>query len=154
MNRRLGIIFISLIIVSFTLVSFEHAPVSDTPKTLYDSIVMMDTRWEDAYDNCKMDVMEELISEDLEFFHDQGGLLTSKKLLNEALRNNICGKVSRELKAGSIEVFPIPGYGAVEMGLHGFHNKQQQHADHYAKFVHIWKRENGQWKIKRAIRLH
>jgi hypothetical protein len=53
--------------------------------TLYDSIVAMDKLWEDAYNNCKMDVMEDIISEDLEFYHDQGGLLTSKQKLNEAL---------------------------------------------------------------------
>src|SRR5258706_12444211 len=92
------------------------------PKSLYDTIAAMDAKWEDAYNHCKMDVMEELISEDLEFYHDQGGLMTSKKKLNEALKANICGKVTRELKKASIEVYPIKGYGAVEMGLHGVHN--------------------------------
>ena len=41
--------------------------------SLYDSIAMMDTRWEDAYNNCKLDVMEEIISEDLEFYHAMAG---------------------------------------------------------------------------------
>lgn len=123
--------------------------------SLYDSIVMMDKKWEDAYNNCKLDVMEEIISEDLEFYHDQGGLTTSKKKLNEALKNNICGKVRRELKHGSIEVYEIKGYGAVEMGLHGFTGINQQGSpDHFAKFVHIWKRENGKWMITRVISLH
>lgn len=126
-----------------------------SPMSLYDSIVAMDATWEDAYNHCKLDVMEELISEDLEFYHDQGGLLTSKQKLNEALKNNICGKVKRELKKGSIEVYEIKGYGAVEMGLHGFKNiAQQDPPDHYAKFVHIWKRENKQWRITRVISLH
>ncbi len=123
--------------------------------SLSDSIVMMDNRWEDAYNNCKLDVMEEIISEDLEFYHDQGGLMTSKKKLIEALKNNICGKVTRELKEGSIEVYPINGYGAVEMGMHGFRNSNEPKSTmHYAKFVHLWKRENGKWKITRVISLH
>jgi ketosteroid isomerase-like protein len=123
--------------------------------SLYDSIVAMDKKWEDAYNNCKLDVMEELISEDLEFYHDQGGLLTSKEKLNAALKNNICGKVTRELKRGSIEVYEIKGYGAVEMGMHGFHNVNEPGApSHYAKFVHIWKRNNGKWQITRVISLH
>jgi ketosteroid isomerase-like protein len=123
--------------------------------SLYDSIAAMDTRWEDAYNNCKMDVMEEIISEDLEFYHDQGGLMTSKQKLNEALKNNICGKVTRELEKGSLEVYPIKGYGAVEMGLHAFHNINEPNApSHFAKFVHIWKRENGKWRITRVISLH
>lgn len=123
--------------------------------SLYDTIVAMDTKWEDAYNNCKLDVMEEIISEDLEFYHDRSGLLTSKKILNEALKNNICGKVQRALKPGSIEVYEIKGYGALEMGMHGFHNVNQTGPpDHYAKFVHLWKKENGKWRITRVFSLH
>lgn len=124
------------------------------PVTLYDSIVYMDSLWEDSYNNCKLDKQEELISEDLEFYHDQGGLMTSKKALIEALKKNICGKVTRELQVGSIEVYPIPGYGAVEMGYHRFHNKNDTGSGHFAKFVHLWHRENGHWRITRVISLH
>jgi hypothetical protein len=123
-------------------------------KALYDSIVRMDSTWEDSYNNCKMDVQERIISDDLEFYHDRGGVMTSKKLLIEALKNNICGKVTRELLKGSIEVYPINNYGAVEMGYHRFHNKNEKSTSHYARFVHIWHNENGQWKITRVISLH
>jgi ketosteroid isomerase-like protein len=150
-------VILSLSLITF-LVSTGLRPtyVEDlSTMSLYDSIVAMDGAWEDAYNNCKLDVMEELISEDLEFYHDQGGLMTSKQKLNEALKNNICGKVKRELKKGSIEVYPIKGFGAVEMGMHGFYNsKEQTSAEHYAKFVHLWKRENGKWRITRVISLH
>jgi ketosteroid isomerase-like protein len=149
-------ILLSLPFILFVFTGFStSAPNDPTPKTLYDSIAMMDAMWEDAYNNCKLDVMEEVISEDLEFYHDQGGLMTSKKKLNEALKANICGKVTRSLKPGSLEVYAINGYGAVEMGLHAFHNSKEPAAPpHYAKFVHIWKRENGKWRITRVISLH
>src|SRR6267154_812330 len=136
-----------------TKVEPVHEP--DDPKPLYDTIAAMDAKWEDAYNHCKLDVMEEIISEDLEFYHDQGGLMTSKQKLNEALKANICGKVTRELKKGSLEVYSIKGYGAVEMGLHGFHNSKEPDAQlHYSKFVHIWKRDYGKWRITRVISLH
>ena len=146
-------------LVIFTLTCFKtkvepvHDP--DDAKSLYDSIAAMDAKWEDAYNHCKLDVMEEIISEDLEFYHDQGGLMTSKQKLNEALKANICGKVTRELKKGSLEVYAIKEYGAVEMGLHGFHNNQEPNSKlHYSKFVHIWKRDHGKWLITRVISLH
>ena len=123
-------------------------------KALYDSIVHMDSIWEDSYNHCKMDVQELITSDDLEFYHDRGGLMTSKKELIEALKRNICGKVTRELMKGSIEVYPIPNYGAVEMGYHRFHNINDTGTSHYAKFIHIWRNENGQWKITRVISLH
>jgi hypothetical protein len=151
-------ILVSLCIVSFlvsTGFKSESVPSMKSPMTLYDTIVALDIRWEDAYNNCKMSVMDELISEDLEFYHDQGGVMTSKQKLNEALKNNICGKVKRELKKGSIEVYEIKGFGAVEMGLHGFLPANSTgSADHYSKFVHIWKRQNGKWQITRVISLH
>ena len=147
-------VFVIVVLTSFMPV-FVFPDGEDTPASLYDSIATMDAMWEDAYNNCKLDVMEELISEDLEFYHDQGGLMTSKQKLNEALKNNICGKVTRQLKEGSLEVYPIKGYGAVEMGLHAFHNKKEPGLEvHYSKFVHIWKRDNAKWRITRVISLH
>ncbi len=151
-------ILLSLTLIVFAFTGFRMRPAAaphPDPKALYDSIAMMDAMWEDAYNNCKLDVMEDIISDDLEFYHDQGGLLTSKKKLNEALKANICGKVTRELKKGSLEVYAIKGYGAVEMGLHAFHNsKEPTSQSHYSKFVHLWKRDNGKWKITRVISLH
>jgi hypothetical protein len=153
MKKLYIFLFLSLITLLVSLGFQTKTSVVST--SLYDSIAAMDARWEDAYDNCKLDVMEEIISEDLEFYHDQGGLMTSKQKLNEALKNNICGKVTRELKKGSLEVYPIKGYGAVEMGLHSFHNSNEPTAQpHFSKFVHIWKRDHGKWRITRVISLH
>jgi hypothetical protein len=156
--KKISILFSLSVVTVIVLSSLMIKPdENERPETLslYDSIVIVDTKWEDAYNNCKLDVMEEIISEDLEFYHDQGGLMTSKKKLTEALKNNICGKVTRELKKGSLEVYPINGYGAVEMGMHAFHNSKESNSEsHYAKFVHLWKRENGKWRITRVISLH
>src|SRR5690349_3453254 len=146
-----------IVIATVALTSFKDpTPGLPEQKSLFDTIVAMDAAWEDAYNNCKLDVMNEIISEDLEFYHDQGGLTTSKAKLNEALKNNICGKVTRELKKGSLEVYAINGYGAVEMGMHEFHNKHESSTahPHFSKFVHIWKRDNGKWRITRVISLH
>jgi hypothetical protein len=74
----------------------------------------------------------------------------------QALEKNICGKVKRELVAGSIEVYPIKDFGAVEMGIHRFHNNQEPPGtpSHAGKFVIIWQHTNNTWKITRVISLH
>ena len=123
-------------------------------KELYASIVHMDSVWADSYNNCKLEVQDLLISDTLEFYHDRSGVMTSKTALLETLKNNVCGKVTRELLEGSIEVYPIPNYGAVEMGYHRFHNKIDTTTSNFARFVHIWRQEKGQWKITRVISLH
>lgn len=128
----------------------------DVPKEFYDSIVAVDSNFFDAYNNCKLAQMDSLISTDIEFYHDRGGLSTSKEEIMKALKNNICGKVTRELLKGSIEVYEIKDYGAVEMGFHAFHNNQEKETgpSHFSKFVHIWRKQNNQWKLTRVISLH
>jgi len=159
MYFRTSFLIITIIVLSFTMTATKAQPGAPPYKPsspeLYAEILRMDSIWEDSYNHCKMDVQEQIISEDLEFYHDAGGLLTSKTKLIEALKNNICGKVTRELLKGSIEVYPIKDYGAVEMGYHRFHNiNDTDQNSHFARFVHLWKKENGVWKITRVISLH
>ena len=75
-----------------------------------------------------MEKQAEFYSEDLDFFHDKGGLSTSKEEVLSGIKNNICGKVTRTLVEGSIEVYPIKDYGAIEIGYHKFYNNQEPNA--------------------------
>jgi hypothetical protein len=122
---------------------------------LYNTIVALDKRFFDAYNTCDLKTQDALFSEDLEFFHDKGGLSTSKTQIMEAMKNNICGKVTRTLIDGTIEVYPIKGYGAVQMGEHKFFNNQEPSAKQIpSKFVTIWKNDNGNWQMTRIISTH
>ena len=118
--------------------------------------MQQDSIYFDAYNKCKMDIQTAMYDADIEFYHDKGGLMTSKKDLLEALKKNICGKVTRELVPGSIEVYPIKNYGAIEMGLHKFHNNQEKEntPSHAAKFIIFWQLKDKEWKIKRVVSLH
>lgn len=150
-------LFIFLVACSPKLNTVSKGPGPYVPvnKALYDTIVTMDSLFFDAYNHCRLAVMDSMLSHDIEFYHDQGGLSTSQPALMEAVQNNICGKVTRELLPGSIEVYPIPGYGAVEMGMHAFHNNREPgHPVHFSKFVQLWRKENGRWKMTRVISLH
>lgn len=122
---------------------------------LYQAIVKMDSIFFDAYNNCRMDVQEMIYSDTIEFYHDKGGLMTSKQGILDATKKNICGKVIRTLVPGSVEVYPIAGFGAIEIGLHRFFNKQEPDApQHDSKFIMIWKQVGTEWKISRVVSLH
>jgi hypothetical protein len=136
---------------------YQPAPYTPEPKALYDTIVRMDSIYFDTYNSCKLEKMASLTSDSLEFYHDKDGLMTSKAAFIEAIRNNICGKVTRELMQGSIEVYPIPGYGAVEMGYHRFHNNQEAggvSSRPPSKFIIIWHQKKDKWEVARVVSLH
>lgn len=129
----------------------------DDPQ-LYDTILHLDSVFFSLYNNCttKLQAYADFYSDSLEFYHDRGGLTTSKKDVVEGTKNNICGKVTRELVKGSVEVYPIPNFGAIEMGLHMFHNNQEKENGpaKVSKFVIIWQQTVKGWKIKRVVSLH
>jgi len=130
----------------------EYVPIN---KELYNIIVTLDKEYFDAYNNCDMKKQASLYSEDLEFFHDKGGLSTSKQEVLSSIEKNICGKVTRTLIEESIEVYPIKDYGAIEIGYHKFYNNQEPNAKSRAsKFIMVWKKEGEKWKISKVISLH
>lgn len=122
---------------------------------LYRTILALDASYFTAYNSCDMETQAELLSEDLEFYHDQGGLSTSKADILKSIEANICGKVTRELVEGSVEVHRIKDFGAVEIGLHKFYNNQEPDAESKpSRFITLWKRENGTWRMHRIVSLH
>jgi hypothetical protein len=123
--------------------------------TLYRTIVGLDSTFFHAYNTCDIATQQLYYSDSIEFFHDKNGLETSKSKILESTKKYICGKVTRELVKGSIEVSPLPGYGAVELGMHMFHNNQEKNdTPHPSKFVIIWKNDNRKWTITKVISLH
>ena len=91
-------------------------------QALYDNVVALDKRFFDAYNRCELDVHKEMIAEDIEFYHYMGRLSSSKIGLLQAMKDNICDKITSELIPGTNEVYATPGNGAIQMGWHQFYN--------------------------------
>ncbi|MEO7217851.1 MAG: nuclear transport factor 2 family protein, partial [Gemmatimonadaceae bacterium] len=95
--------------------------------------------------------LSEMVSDDLEFYHDKTGLSVGKPVFLASIKNNICGKVHRTLVPGTLEVYPLKGYGAVEIGVHRFTHPGMDDDLGEAKFTHIWHNKDGTWKLTRVI---
>lgn len=92
-----------------------------------------------------------MVAEDLEFYHDVTGFSPGRESLLDGLKNDICGKVTRELVPETLEVYPIAKYGAVEIGVHRFHHPDDNANIGEAKFITHWQNKEGVWKIFRAL---
>ena len=122
------------------------------PDPLFASIQSLDTKLFDAYNHCDLTTMDAMVSDDLEFYHDQTGLSVGKGPFLAAIKQNICGKVQRTLLPDTLEVYPLKGYGAVEIGVHRFHHPgHPEDGAGDAKFVTLWQNKDGAWKVTRVI---
>ena len=119
--------------------------------------------FEVSFNQCKLDVIDNIISKDLEFYHDQSGITHSKQSFVDLMQNGICNptnktKSRRVLIEGSLEVFPLYNngelYGALQNGEHRFlegYDGADETAGSIAKFSHLWIQENNKWVLKRVI---
>lgn len=121
---------------------------------LYKTIVNLDSSFFHAYNTCDIETQRAFYNDTLEFYHDKSGLETSKEKLLADTKKYICGKVQRILVKGSIEVSPVPGFGATEIGQHQFHNIKEHVTSHASRFIIVWKNNNGKWTITKVISLH
>ena len=129
----------------------KYTPVS---KELFTEIAHMDSVLFDAFNTHDVDKLMSTFDSSLEFYHDQGGVTNYEQnkinFLNAVERNKTTG-LRRDLVPGSMEVYPIKDYGAIETGLHRFCHEENGKQDCGTfKFLHIWQKKNGQWKLTRV----
>lgn len=120
----------------------HYSPVS---KDLYDTIAYLDSVFFNAFNTRNADKLKTLLSDNLEFYHDLGGVTDYNQNI-DAFKKNFESerKLRRELVKGTLEVYPIKDYGAVETGTHRFYateKGQQETLSSEAKFVHVWQKK-------------
>lgn len=124
-----------------------------TEKSLYDQIFSLDSTLFAAFNNRDVETFKSFFNESLEFYHDESGFTGYEHtvdFMKSTVANN--SQLKRELVKEKLEVYPVPGYGAMQIGEHRFchlENGKQECATF--KFVHIWQQEEGKWKITRVV---
>lgn len=145
-----------LLTTLFALLMFFSACAQlDKNSDLYKTILTKDSLLFDVgFNHCDIKQFENLLSENLKFYHDKDGISDKTKFLTD-LKNGICNeethrKVQRFLVKESTEIFPLYKngvlYGAVQNGEHTFSEKRESQAG-IAKFTNVWQLENGEWKL-------
>ena len=151
---------IILLLITAVLADWTNAQSkNELPKSkeLYDQIVSLDAAMFEAYNKCDIDKVGDFFTEDLEFYHEKGGLALTRDTSLDMMRKNLCGgdnRVRRELIKGSIEVYLINNYGAVQTGEHRFYltqKGQKEKLDGIGKFVTLWRKTGSEWRISRVI---
>ena len=116
------------------------------------AITSLDAALFDAYNKCDLAKFGSLIDDNVEFYHDQGGVTLGRAALVDSVKKNICGTTTRELVPSTLQIYYMKGYGAIEMGTHRFHHPgHPEIGDGEGKFVHLWQYKDGSWKVTRVL---
>lgn len=103
---------------------------------------------------CDADRANAMLTEDVEFYDDRTGLSSGDDLRADfrrlAANCPAHNGVRRIPLAGTIDVYPIAGYGAVRMGTHHF-VEQGASTSTTARFVIVWRRVGSEWRIARVL---
>lgn len=130
----------------------KYVPVS---QELYNEIQHMDSVMFDAFNQRDVDQLMATFSEDLEFYHDLGGVTDytqTKENFIKLFENNRNTGLKRELVKGTLEVYPIKDFGAIATGKHRFCHYENGKLDCGTfQFAHTWQKKDGEWKVTRVL---
>ena len=135
-------------------------PLSD--QQMFDELAEKDKAlFDSVFNTCNLNKLAEMVTDDFEFYHDRAGnnATSGKQFVNsirEACEKRKTGadyQLKRELLENSLQVYPLNNYGAIQMGVHRFYILTEGKAQlaEVAIFTHLWKQENGIWKIARVL---
>lgn len=114
------------------------------------------------FDRCDTEALAKMVTDDFEMFHDKNGYMTKsgKEFLDGIAATCARQKTGedyrarREVVPGTLKVYPLENYGAVEIGVHRFYQLlpgKPEKLVEVSQFTHVWKKEESGWKLARAL---
>lgn len=151
--------FSCLLIASATVVFGQSPNPSSAPAVtvesheLFETIARMDAKLFDAFNAHDLETLMSMFTDDLEFYQDNDGLKNfpeSKSDFKKMFAST--PGIKRELLKETLEVYPIKGYGAIEIGAHRFcHTENGKDECGTFRFGMIWRKTGDTWKLARVI---
>jgi len=153
--------YLLLLIGAIYLSAFASAQV--TNDSLIAEAVKTDSLFWDGYNRCDIARMMHYIPEDLEFYHDKGGITMGDSAFEMSIKNGLCSdqgkfRLRRAVVAGSEKPYPMMKdgkvYGVLMAGKHLFYLSQnggKEHADGLAQYADLWLLRDGEWKLARVF---
>lgn len=151
---------LSIVLMSVSLIK----PVAAQQNTDQDvtSVLAADSSFWQHYNNCNMDGMRSFLADDLEFYHDKGGITRGADNLIAISKKNLCSndnfRLRRDVVAGTVKVSLLKNndvvYGAVISGRHLFfiiEPGKEPKRDGLATFTHLLLKTEKGWKISRVL---
>jgi ketosteroid isomerase-like protein len=161
MMKRLFLLMAILLAASMTM-SAEDAQQQAAAKKkkatsgeLFETIARRDAAVFDAFNAHDVARLMAMFTDDLEFYDDGGdgnpkGAAQVKEDFGKMFTR--VPDLHRELVPGTLEVYPLAGYGAIAVGEHRFCHEENGKADcGITKFSMVWRQVGDTWKLSRVL---
>jgi hypothetical protein len=126
--------------------------------SLTETIFHLDSLFWKSYNECDVEGMKSFCSDDIEFYHDKGGLTLGWESFGESLKKGLCGRegwhLRREPVQATVKVYPLGNYGAIISGEHVFYVNEKgnpEYLDGQALFTQVWLLRDEKWKMARVF---
>ena len=134
---------------------FVSATVSSNEQNLTVEMKKMDKLVFESFNQCLdekyLNKHKNYFSNDVEFYHDNGGVTWDRASMINNTKKYACGKFTRDLFEESFRVYSVKDFGAITEGVHQFCKVGSGSCDGKAKFIMVWKHADGEWKVTRVI---
>jgi len=115
-----------------------------------------------VFDTCDTKALAGMLAADFEMYHDKGGQVARSAADFVKSIEGMCARqktgedyrARRELVPGTLKVYPLNNYGAVQVGEHRFYKLEPGKPEklvEVALFTHLWKQEAAGWKLARVL---
>ena len=150
------------IVISICICGFVQLVFGQTDAQLSNMIISKDSVFWVSYNSCNTSSMQSLLTDDVEFYHDKGGITLGRENLIASIQKNLCSnenfRLRREAVKGTMKVFPLKNngivYGALISGEHVFYILEKgkpERLDGLAKFSQLWILKENTWKMSRIL---
>jgi hypothetical protein len=154
--------YILPVLLAFVFVSFKKANAQSAEEKLAKTILQKDSLFWQSYNNCDTTNYNQFFADDVEFYHDKGGITLGVENMALSVKKNLCGnpdfRIRREAVNGTVKVFPLEKsgeiYGAILSGEHVFYIVEKgkpPRLDGKASFTHLWILKDNAWKMTRIL---
>ena len=141
-------------IAAFTMrLGAQPSGATNHDQSLKGEIARMDSLLFAAFNARDLVRFETFFARDLEFYQDNEGLENYAQTMKDfAEIFHQRSPIRRMLVPGSLEVYPIKNYGAIELGSHRFcHEENGKLECGTFKFLHVWRKAGNSWQLSRIV---
>lgn len=131
----------------------DNKAAGQTSDPLFNEIAHLDSLQFGAFNTRNLDQLMNYFDASLELYQDNTGVRNyeqTKAAFGGLFKLDYV--LNRQLVPGTMEVYPIKDFGAIETGQHTFsHTEGGQLQTGTYKFMQIWQKKDGVWRVTREI---